>query len=247
LIILLSTSSADSSSSSASASVSTSSTSTSRTRYQTQKIRIPKCLLLPKVQLFEIDPSSTCPELFECVDIITTLFQGPGEPDKKQLFALIRKRFFRVFVMKKHDLPQGKSVAGLVVISSFGFKKVVHLEYTIISEIYQGKGFGSIIMQSLVSLLKAEAKCLDHPKYLTLECEEKLMPFYAKTSFQDSQLSPLPCHSQKDGKKLIIMYRWMETQLTEEMYFIERKLMEEYRKQLIGRLLRIRQILKSNW
>jgi GNAT superfamily N-acetyltransferase len=201
-------------------------------------------ILLPKVQLFEIDPSSTCPELTESVEMITSLFAGPGEPDKEQLFALIRNRFFRVFVLKKNDLPQGQTVAGVVVISSFGFKNVVHLEYTVINEVLQGKGLGILIMQSLISFLKAENRCQGKgPKYLTLECEEKLINFYAKTSFQDSKLSPLPCLSEISGKKSIILYKWMEAQLCEENVFVDRNIMELYRKQLIGRLLFVRSFL----
>jgi len=232
LILLLSTypssSSPSSTESLSSTFSSTSSLSTPplTTHNHFRKIKIANCsILLPKVQLFEIDPSSTCPELIECVEMITNLFQGPGEPDQKQILTLIRKRLFRVFVLKKYDLPKDKSIAGLVVISSFGFKNVVHLEYTIINEVYQGKGLGTIIMQSLISLLKAESQSLDnHPKYLTLECEERIMPFYAKTSFQDSELSPLPCHAEKTGKKVIIMYRWMEAQLTEEIFLLREKL-----------------------
>jgi len=202
-------------------------------------------ILLPKIQLFEIDPSSTCSELNDSVDMITNIFQGPGEPDKNQVLKLIRKRFFRLFVLKKDDLPKGKSIAGLIVISSFGFKNVVHLEYTIIDDIFQGKGLGLLIMQSLISFLKAETKSLDnYPKFLTLECEEKLMPFYSRTTCEDSELSPLPCHAEKFGKKLIILYRWMEAQLSEERYFMSRSIMERYREHLIGRLMSIRNFLK---
>lgn len=201
---------------------------------------------LPKVQLFEIDPSSTSSELTESVDMITSLFAGPGEPDKRQILALVRNRFFRVFVLKKHDLPQGKSVAGVVMISSFGFKNVVHLEYTVISDLLQGKGLGILIMQSLISLLKVENYGQDKaPKYMTLECEEKLMNFYSKTSFKDSELSPLPCHSEINGKKSIILYKWMEAQLSEENVFVARNVMEQYREQLIGRLLFVRSLMNQ--
>jgi len=202
-------------------------------------------LLLPKVQLYEIHHLSNCPELNEGIELITSHFQGPGEPTKDQISALVRKKLFRVFVLKKHDLPVGKSVAGIVVTSNFGLKNVVHLEYTVINQVCQGQGLGTIIMHSLISVLKTESYSLEKkPQFLTLECEEGVMPFYAKTTFQDSKLAPLPCHAEKNGKSSIILYRWMHTHLTEE-HSIDKRMMEEYRRQLIGRLSSVRKKMIS--
>jgi len=199
-----------------------------------------------RVQLYKMEPSSTSNEFMEAVKLITDNFKGQCEPDQHQLIQLIRNKFFTLFVLKKHDLPSGKTVAGVVVTSNFGVKEVIHLEYIIISEACQGKGVGTIILRNLISLLELEGKLVERsPQFLTLECEEKLIPFYSKVSFKDSNLHPLQSDIERNGKKLCVKYHWMHINITEEDTYIDTKRMATIRKQLIGRLLSIRKKLSQ--
>jgi len=108
-----------------------------------------------------------------------------------------------VFILKKDDLPDGKSVAGVAFTASWGQNSAIHIEYVAISDACQGKGLGTILMRSLITRLQSEVKSMDNgPKMLTLECEKKLIGFYSRLGFKLSPTAPRVWKIQSNGRQI---------------------------------------------
>jgi len=169
------------------------------------------------VQIFEILPHMTrSKDLKDALDLCERNFSGPNEPTRPEIIKLIKMRMFRVFVLKKDDLPKGKAVAGVAVTATWGQTSAVHLEYVAITDACQGKGLGTVLMKSLISRYQFEVTHLDKPpKMLTLECETKLINFYSRLGFKLSLAKPNVWALNENGKVLSHEYYFMGVQLTD--------------------------------
>lgn len=163
------------------------------------------------VQIYEILPHMTrTKDLKDALDLCEVNFTGPNEPTRSEIIKLIKLRLFRVFVLKKDDLPKGKAVAGVAVTATWGQNSAVHLEYIAITNDCQGKGLGTILMRSLISRYKFEVTNLDKPpKMLTLECETKLISFYTRLGFKLSLAKPNVWALNENGKEISHEYYLM--------------------------------------
>jgi len=151
----------------------------------------------------------------EALDLCEINFTGPDEPSREEFSLLLKKKIFRMFVMKKDDLPDGKTVAGVAVTAVWGQKVAVHIEYVAITDACQGKGLGTILMRTLILRLQDEVKTLDKaPKMLTLECEKKLISFYSRLGFIVSPAKPRVWKIESQGKAVPHEYFFLGTALT---------------------------------
>lgn len=169
------------------------------------------------VQIFEVLPHMTrSKDLKDALDLCEKNFSGPNEPTRSEIIKLIKMRMFRVFVLKKDDLPKGKAVAGVAVTATWGQTSAVHLEYVAITDACQGKGLGTVLMKSLISRYQFEVTHLDKPpKVLTLECETKLINFYSRLGFKLSSAKPNVWALNDNGKEVSHKYYMMGVQLTD--------------------------------
>jgi len=168
------------------------------------------------VQVHEILPHMTnSPDFKEALDLFEKNFVGPDEPTRSEFPLLLKKKIYRVFILKKDDLPDGKSVAGVAVTATYGQKSAIHIEYVAISDACQGKGLGTILMRSLIMRLQNEFKSVDNgPKLLTLECEKKLIGFYSRLGFQLSPTPPRVFKILSNGKQVPHNYFFLGAPLT---------------------------------
>lgn len=174
--------------------------------------------ILKAPQLFELDPYDEDSSLLdEVVDRWKEEFQGPSEISVQNFVELIQRGVFRVLVLTQADLPQGSHVAGFAVISSYGQRAVFHLDYLVVSPLARGKGLGSSMCRLLISFLKDEArKNFKGPKFLSLECDASLIPFYTRFGWIDTKLEPRVYHIEKKGVTRSVEYFYMMIQLTEK-------------------------------
>jgi len=120
-----------------------------------------------------------------------------------------------VFILKKDDLPDGKSVAGVAFIATWGQNSAIHIEYVAISDACQGKGLGTILLRSLILRLQNEVKSsANAPKMLTLECEKKLIGFYSRLGFKVSPTTPRVWKIHSNGKQVPHQYFFLGTSLS---------------------------------
>jgi len=165
-----------------------------------------------------------------------TNFKGPDEPNEKQFEALLRRGIFRLFVLKKDDLPDGKKCAGMAVISNYGRKSVIHIDYLAISELCQGKGLGVLLMKSLIGYLTHHGSS-PNPKLFSLECEERLIPFYSRLGFLNAELKPMSCQTERDGKVVTLHHHLLVSPVdSENQKPFSRSSLRTYRKQLDSRI-----------
>jgi ribosomal protein S18 acetylase RimI-like enzyme len=151
----------------------------------------------------------------EALDLFEKNFVGPEEPHRSEFPLLVKKKIYRVFILKKDDLSNGKSVAGVAITATWGQNSAIHIEYVAISDACQGKGLGTILMRSLILHLQNEVKSLDNgPKMLTLECEQKLIGFYSRLGFKLSPTSPRIWKIQENGKQVPHKYFFLGTSLS---------------------------------
>jgi len=155
------------------------------------------------IEIYELDPNyeRDYEELQEVLELYDLNFRGPVEPSKSQMFRLIRKGIFRVFILKKDDLPVGKKVAGMILTATWNQRLGIHIEYLAISNFCQGKGLGTILIRSLVNLMKKQVRKLTNngPRLLTLECEQNLLSFYRRVEFQVSCIEPTIWEVEHNG------------------------------------------------
>jgi GNAT superfamily N-acetyltransferase len=155
------------------------------------------------------------PDFKEALDLFEKNFIGPEEPSRSEFPILLKKKIYRVFILKKDDLPDGKSVAGIVFTATWGQSSAIHVEYVAISEACQGKGLGTILMRSLILRLQNEVKSADNgPKMLTLECEKKLISFYSRLGFKLSPSPPRIWEIESDGKAIPHQYFFLGAPLS---------------------------------
>jgi len=143
-------------------------------------------------EFFELTPSEVCKsqDFQEVLDLYAQEFQGPSEPSIPKLIDLVEKGEFRVLIMTAPDLPQGKHVSAFAMLTAYGVGSY-HLEYLAVSSNCRGKGVGSLVCKSLVRFLELEGKSkAKPPKFLSLECEPRLLPFYSRLGWQNVQLEP---------------------------------------------------------
>jgi len=198
----------------------------------------PQLSPLPGVQLFEVDSHANTQERREALELFSQNFKDSIDPTLDEMDRLLRKGVFRIFVLKKEDLPR-KRIAGMAMSSNQGKKGVLHIEYLAISDLCQGKGLGGLMLKNLVGCLQRESRSLNRgPKLLTLECEDRLIPFYSKFDFQNSQLEPITCKSEKNGKTVSLRYHLMSTPLASEpnKNLHHKKFLNGHRKDLTRRL-----------
>jgi len=142
-------------------------------------------------------------------------FRGPDEPSLSEFPILLRRGIYRVFVLKKDDLSDGKNVAGVAITANWGISNAVHLEYVAISDACQGKGLGTILMQTLITRFRNEVLNLDKgAKMLTLECEKKLINFYSRLGFRTSPAKPRIWEIETNGKQIPHEYFLLGTTLS---------------------------------
>jgi len=198
----------------------------------------PELSPLPGVQLFEVDSRANTPERREALELFSQNFNDTYDPTLEEMNILLKKGVFRIFVLKKHDLP-GKRVAGMAMVTNQGKEGVLHIEYLAISDLCQGKGMGGLMLKNLVGCLKRESKSLNRgPKLLTLECEDRLIPFYSKFDFQNCELEPVTMEGEKNGKKVSLRYHLMSTPLESghTKHLNHKKFLNGHRKALTRRL-----------
>jgi len=202
------------------------------------------------VHIYEILPHMTrTKDLKDALDLCEVNFTGPNEPNRSEIIQLIKMRAFRVFVLKKDDLPKGKAVAGVAVTATWGQTSAVHLEYIAITSECQGKGLGTTLMRSLISRYRFEVTHLDKPpKLLTLECETKLVSFYSRLGFKISSAKPNVWALNSNGKEISHEYYLMGAQLTDVNpleYLNNEGFFVPYRKAVDGRSITTLQLLRS--
>jgi len=144
----------------------------------------------------------------EVVSLWQDEFKGPAEVSLSSFVNLVKAGVYRVFV-----LPLGAggggggSLAGMFVTSNYGQNIVEHVEYLAVSQACRGKGVGSILCQLLVHVLSS-AKTV--PKLASLECEEKLIPFYSRLGWHHiRELEPSSYLLEKDGEVQFVKYHFM--------------------------------------
>jgi GNAT superfamily N-acetyltransferase len=118
-------------------------------------------------------------EYYEVLDLYRANFGGPEEFKPEHFQRLIQMGVYRLFILTKDDLRDGKNVAGFIFIGRYGHT-YASLEYIAVSEQCQGKGIGPLIMKHLLAQLEREKKA----KLLSLECKKPLVPFYQKNGAQ---------------------------------------------------------------
>jgi len=172
----------------------------------------PEKLLVVGVQLYEIGPHSSN-ELKLSADLFEENFRGPVEPTRRQVVELIKRKVYRLFVLKKDDLPSGKSVAAMVITSTYGQNMGQHIEYLAVSNECQGKGLGSLLVKSLSAQLSRNnvqrGLSKKNPHLLTLECTKNLVSFYKRANFELSPLPPNIWNVEHDGVVSPIEYFFM--------------------------------------
>jgi len=192
------------------------------------------------VHIYEILPHMThTSDLKDALDLCEVNFTGPNEPSRSEIIKLIKMRMFRVFVLKKDDLPKGKAVAGVAVTATWGQNSAVHLEYIAITNACQGKGLGTILMRSLISRYRFEVTEVNKPpKLLTLECETKLINFYTRLGFKLSSAKPAVWALNSNGREISHEYYLMGAELTDmdpREYLNNANFFVPYRKAVISR------------
>jgi len=187
------------------------------------------------IEIYELDPnyepdSEVLEEVLELYDLN---FRGPVEPTKSQMLRLIRRGIFRVFILKKDDLPVGKKVAGMVLTATWNQRFGIHIEYLAISKLFQGKGLGSILIKAFVDLTKKQVlKSTSGLRLLTLECQQNLLSFYHRFEFQVSSIDPTIWEVEHDGIVTMTEYYVMGIAINPERYLralYDKSLMEKYR------------------
>lgn len=114
-------------------------------------------------------------------------FRPIGLEITKEHFETIYDKIFKnsiIYVISVNDKIIGS--AKLIIEQKFIHKlsKYGHIEDVIISDEYRRKGYGTLIINHIVNVCKAE-------KFykITLTCKEELIPFYEKNNFETYQ-----CH-----------------------------------------------------
>lgn len=89
---------------------------------------------------------------------------------------------FSVFINKANTESIGNfQVSGFALFNFFSKKNLLHLDYLSLSKSMQGKGNGKAYLQYLINhVYKKNSHVF---KYLVLECENHLVPFYKSNGF----------------------------------------------------------------
>jgi len=183
------------------------------------------------IHLHEIDPHSNSTTLEEALMLYSNNFHESADLTIDELKELLRRGAFRLFILKKDDLPEGKEVAGMALTVTYGQNIGVNVEYFAISPACQGKGLGTLFLNCLISSYKREVESLDRgPCLLTCECEEKLSRFYSRSGFQKSSLNPDIWENEKDGVITPVSYYLLGTSLREsgQRYLNDEKFLLRY-------------------
>ncbi len=89
---------------------------------------------------------------------------------------------FSVFINKSNsDSDEHSIVSGFALFNFFPKKNLLHLDYLSLSKSMQGKGNGKAYLQYLINQIYKKNSHVF--KYLVLECEDHLVPFYKSNSF----------------------------------------------------------------
>jgi len=134
----------------------------------------------------------TSDALSQALELYATCFPGDDEFTVDQIRVLIGKGDYRLFILTRDDLPDRKTVAGMLLLMPYAGGKFVNLEYCAVAESCRSKGLGTIMMRLLLLHLAQEqdASVQHWPRLLTLECKQCLVSFYTKHGCFDTKLKP---------------------------------------------------------
>lgn len=123
---------------------------------------------------------------FEEYILLINQFRLIGLDITREKFEELYDNIFKnniIYVISINDKIIGS--AKLIIEQKFIHKlsKYGHIEDVIISDEYRRKGYGSLIINHIVNVCKAE-------KFykITLTCKEELIPFYEKNNFEVYQI-----------------------------------------------------------
>jgi len=161
---------------------------------------VPDSLFLRPNELFELDPDCAKDDsrtYQEIIQLWSSNFGGPDEPSIDRMKELIRTGVFRVLFLTQSDLSKG-NVAAIVILAQYGIKSLIHLEYLAVNRSCRGKGIGTTFCNLLIRFCRKGAFLSDPPKFLSLECEASLIPFYSRNGWIESEVSLDICLFNKD-------------------------------------------------
>lgn len=194
------------------------------------------------INIYEILPHmSKSSDFQQAIEMLDLNFRGPEEPTRNEFAILLKRGVYRIFVLKKDDLPNGKTVAGVAAIVNWGMPQThlaYHLEYVAITDACQGKGLGTLFMRGLINRFRKEVYSIEKgAKMLTLESEKRLMGFYSKLDFRVSPVTkPRVWEIEANGKMVPHEYFLMGAPLTDpdltKKYLDNKDFVRPYRKQL---------------
>jgi len=153
---------------------------------------------LQEVTLDDNAPNKPPSAFSEAMELYRRNFQGPEEPTEPQIIKSMQKGTYRLFILTKDDLLNGKKVAGMLIIAPVT-EKIINLEYCAINDECQGRGLGTTMLKLLIQ--KLEQTFLKG--LLTLECQKKLIGFYSRIGFIESGLRPNSCRMKDNSDKEI--------------------------------------------
>lgn len=144
------------------------------------------------------------------MELITVNFSGPDEHGEDEIRSKVEAGEFRVLTF----FQQGwEGVAGVITLAYYHHGWAYHLEYFAIHTKCQGRGTGTTVLSSLLSLLKKENKEKNkveaRPLLMTLECEKELIPFYKKSGAKEFPLPPQLWRKKKEEEVKLVPYHFL--------------------------------------
>lgn len=105
---------------------------------------------------------------------VSQLYKDSFTPDVRIRIKLVKRRLrtnkYKLYLIMGHD----KIVRGFCLFGTFS--RFNHLDYIAIKKEFRGNGMGSLVMKMILDVYGN--------KPITLECEDKLIPFYEKFGFK---------------------------------------------------------------
>lgn len=194
---------------------------------------------LPRISaqmLCEINRQDTSSAFFaEVIELWQSEFSGPSEVPLPKFVDFVKKGIFRVFVLTQSDLPHGHQLSAFVVTSNYGQNDGEHIEYLAVSPVLRGKGVGQVLCRSIVNLLTNESRRSQMPKkFVSLECEPFLVPFYSRFGWKLADIEPARYQMEVKGKTEMRPYHFMtlplrEMNATTQLKISSKRFMERFR------------------
>eukprot|EP01101_Sappina_pedata_P006998 TRINITY_DN3606_c0_g1_i1.p1 TRINITY_DN3606_c0_g1~~TRINITY_DN3606_c0_g1_i1.p1 ORF type:complete len:318 (+),score=69.42 TRINITY_DN3606_c0_g1_i1:422-1375(+) len=194
---------------------------------------------LPRISaqgLCEINRQGTSSAFFaEVIELWQSEFSGPSEVPLPKFVDFVQKGIFRVFVLTQSDLPHGHQLSAFVVTSNYGQNEGEHIEYLAVNPVLRGKGVGQVLCRSIINLLTNESRRSQTPKkFISLECEPFLVPFYSKFGWKLADIEPARYKMEVKGKTEMHPYHFMtlplrETNATTQLNISSKRFLEQFR------------------